>query len=62
VARFEAFEQRIDRMEAQADLVNFGRRPSLEEEFAALESDDEIEQELAELKARRAPDSPPVQG
>lgn len=62
VARFEEFEQRIDRMEAQADLVNFGRRPSLDEQFAALESDDEIEQELAELKARRNPSTPPVQG
>ncbi len=48
--RFDKFEQRIERMEADADLVNYGRKPSLEEEFVALEGDDEIEQELQELK------------
>ena len=56
VARFEAFEQRIDRMEAQADLVNYGRKPSLTEEFAALERDDDIEAELAAIKQRQQPD------
>ena len=32
-ARFEQFENRIERMESEADLVNYGRKPSLEEEF-----------------------------
>ncbi len=50
--RFEEFQQRIDRMEADANLVNYGRKPSLAEEFEALETDDDIERELAELKAR----------
>jgi phage shock protein A len=55
VARFESFEHRIERMEAEADLVNFGRKGrSLDEEFAKLEGDEEIEQQLAELKARKA--------
>ncbi|NIA16435.1 MAG: phage shock protein PspA [Nitrospiraceae bacterium] len=48
--RFEKFEGRIDRMEADADLVNYGKRPPLEDAFAALETDDEIEEELAALK------------
>jgi len=52
--RFEQFESRIDRMEAEADLVNVGRRPTLEEEFAQLEGDEEIEQELQELKEQAA--------
>ena len=40
-------------MEAEADLVNYGRKKTtLDDEFAALETDDEIEEELAELKAR----------
>lgn len=52
--RFEAFENRIERMEAEADLVNFGRKPSLEDEFAQLGVDEEIEKELAELKAQKA--------
>lgn len=48
--RFEQFENRIERMEAEADLVNFGRRPTLEEEFKQLEGDEELEQELRALK------------
>ena len=51
VARFEAFENRIERMEADAELVNAKARPSLEEEFAKLERDDSLENELAALKA-----------
>jgi len=33
MARFETFEHRIDRMEAEADLVNYGRkRPTVEDQ------------------------------
>lgn len=54
MARFEQFEQRIDRMEAEADLVNYGRKPvGLEAEIDALEGDDEIEKELNELRAKK---------
>jgi phage shock protein A len=52
--RFERFEQRIDRMEAAADLVDYRRRPSLQEEFDALERDDDLEGELRDVKARIA--------
>ena len=48
--RFEQFENRIERMEAEADLVNLARKPTLEEQFARLEGDDEIEEELQTLK------------
>ena len=50
-ARFERLENRVERMEADADLVNFGRKPSLEEEFASLEGDEELEKELESLKS-----------
>ncbi|MCD8482412.1 MAG: phage shock protein PspA [Verrucomicrobia bacterium] len=50
--RFESFESRIDRMEADADLVNHKNKSSLEEEFAKLEKDDVIEDELKQLKER----------
>jgi phage shock protein A len=49
-ARFEAFENRIDRMEAGADLINTKAKPSLEDEFDKLTSDDALEGELAALK------------
>jgi phage shock protein A len=51
VKRFERFEQHVDRMEAEASLVNSGHKPTLNEEFAKLEGDEDIERELAALKA-----------
>lgn len=48
--RFEALEGRIDRMEAEADLVNVKAKPNLEDEIASLTQDDELEEELAALK------------
>lgn len=54
IARFDAFEQRVDRMEASADLVNYGRKPTLEERFAEMERQEEIEKELEALRARVA--------
>lgn len=51
--RFEQFENRIERMEAEADLVNYGRKPTLEEEIESLETDKEIEEELQNLKASK---------
>ncbi len=50
VVKFEEFENRIERMEAEADLVNYGRKPSLEVEFEELMVDEEIENELQALK------------
>jgi phage shock protein A len=56
-ARFQGFESRIDRMEAEADLVNFGAKPTLDDEFVRLENDEDIEKELSELKSRTKKDS-----
>jgi phage shock protein A len=50
VDRFNKMESRIDQMEAEADLVNPKTKPTLEDEFAQLATDDEIEKELANLK------------
>ena len=51
VIKFEEFENRIERMEAEAELVNFGRKPTLEAKFEELMVDDEIEKELQTLKS-----------
>lgn len=48
--KFESFEQRIDRMEADADLVNYGVKKDLDSQFANLERDEEIEKELEDLR------------
>lgn len=52
--KFEELEQQIERMEAEADLVDYGRPSSLEDEFDALEADDEIEAELNQLKSSQS--------
>ncbi len=50
IFKFEELENRIERMEAEADLVNFGRKPDLEAEFDSLLVDEDIEKELQGLK------------
>ena len=50
--RFENAERRIDRVEAQGEAMNMGRRKDLAEEISELESDDRVEDALAALKAR----------
>ncbi|GAB6262202.1 phage shock protein PspA [Photobacterium sp. 53610] len=51
MSKFEQYERRIDEMEAEADSYNLGRGKSLEQEFADLQAQDEIEKELERLKA-----------
>ncbi len=53
IAKFEEFENRIERMEAEADLVNYGRKAGLEEAFDKLKDEDDIEKELAAMKSSR---------
>ena len=51
MARFDKLESRIEQMEAEADLVNMPKKPSVADEFEDLATDDEIEKELANIKA-----------
>ncbi len=51
MARFDKLESRIDQMEAEAELVNADRKPTINEEFDTLTTDVEIENELAKIKA-----------
>lgn len=48
--KFEEMESHIERMEAEADLVNYGRKSNLEAEFEQLSADDDIEAQLRDLK------------
>lgn len=57
--RFEQVERNLDLMEGRAEAYDLGRRPaepSVAEEFAALEANDQVERELAELKSRIKPE------
>jgi len=53
IAKFDELESRIDRMEAEADLVNPSPRGHLEDAFYSLDVDEEIEKELSDIKASR---------
>lgn len=52
--RFEKLESRIDRMESDADLVNYARKPTLEEAFSRLENDSALDNEMEALRKRVA--------
>ena len=51
LAKFEQFERRVDEFEAQADSFNYGKSKNINEEFANLQADDTIAEELARMKA-----------
>jgi phage shock protein A len=51
MVRFDKLESRIEQMEAEADLVNIKKKPTLEDHFEDLSTDNEIENELAKIKA-----------
>ncbi len=50
--RFERFEQKLDTLDATIEAQDIGRARSLKDEFASLEAEDLLEEELAQLKQR----------
>jgi phage shock protein A len=53
LSKFEQYERRIDELEAEADSYAMSAQgKSLDQEFAELQAQDEIEQELEKLKAQ----------
>lgn len=56
LARFDKLENRIERMEAEASLVNYAASQSLVEQLEALRGEDRIEKELEDLKRRQRRD------
>ena len=55
--RFGSLERRIDELEAGADVYDMGKAKTLEQEFAELEVDGDVAEDLARLKARVAAES-----
>lgn len=51
LARYERMERKVDELEAHVEAFDLGSGDSLESQFAQLETDDVIEEELAALKA-----------
>ena len=54
--RFEEIENRIERMESEAELVNYGRKPVLEDELDSPLIDEDIEKELQRIKSSLSDD------
>lgn len=52
MGKFEQFEKGLDRIEGQVEAMGLGRQSPVEEEFAKLERDDAVSNELAELKKK----------
>lgn len=53
--RFDRFEARVERMEAEAEMAGPSRGGNLEDEFSRLEGGDGVEAELERLKKSRQP-------
>ena len=52
MVKFDQYEGRIDNLEAQVESYDLGENKSLDQEFADLEADERVEDELAKLKAK----------
>ncbi len=52
VTRFERFERKLDELESEVESYDIGKNRNLADEINDLEKEDEIDQQLAELKAR----------
>lgn len=51
MGRFEQYERKIDDLESQVEAYDLGKK-TLNDEFAELEADEKIDEELAALKAK----------
>ena len=54
IVKFERYQQKIDRLEAEVESYEFTENQDLDSQFKALEQDENIEQELAQLKKQVA--------
>lgn len=54
MVRFEQFERRIDGLEGRVESYDLGLKKDLAQEFSDLESEEEVQKELEELKSKRA--------
>ena len=54
ISKFERYQQKIDRVEAEIEAYDMTKNQDLESQFRSLETDDNLEQEFAELKKKVA--------
>jgi len=54
INKFERYQQKIDRVEAEVEAYDMTKNQDLESQFRSLEQDESLEQEFAELKKKVA--------
>lgn len=54
ISKFERYQQKVDRVEAELEAYDLTKNNDLDSQFKALEEDENVEQELAELKKKVA--------
>lgn len=59
-ARFEQVERALDEAEGKAESLEMGRKKGLAEEFADLEAESKVQEELDRMKARLGNRLPPM--
>lgn len=52
ISKFERYQQKVDRIEAEVEAFDIAKSTSLAQQFTELENDDKISQELAALKKK----------
>ncbi|WNC71702.1 phage shock protein PspA [Thalassotalea psychrophila] len=52
IAKFERYQQKVDEVEAQVEAYDLGKNQSLESQFAELENQDLIEEQLQQMKKK----------
>ncbi|GIU07695.1 phage shock protein PspA [Shewanella sp. c952] len=52
MSKFEQYERRVEGLESQVDAYDLGNKKTLNDEFAALEAEDSVNEELEALKAK----------
>ncbi|MEZ9197277.1 phage shock protein PspA [Shewanella sp. 10N.286.54.B9] len=52
MSKFEQYERRVEGLESQVDAYDLGNKKTLSDEFAALEAEDSVNEELEALKAK----------
>jgi phage shock protein A len=54
ISKFERYQEKIDRVEAEVEAYDMTQNQDLESQFRSLEDDENLEQEFAELKKKVA--------
>jgi phage shock protein A len=54
LGRMEAMERSLDHLEGKVEVFDHGRKPSLSEEIAALQTDHAVDEELAQMRQKLA--------